>query len=296
MGPNAEVEAFTAHRQEGDFMWRTMRMAAYALAATLALSGFSQAQRDRDDDDDQGYYRQGYGDQAQQYGYQNGYNDGVQKGRHEGRERDPYDYQTPDWRQARRGYQRWMGSAELYHRAYQQGYRNGFESGYEQVAQNGYNGYRGNAWQSDGRRTSYDGDGIAYRFGQRSLTIFVDKAQEPAKPSPWHRSSPSCRSRSCPGRCSARRKWRGDRSEEVVEAVVDVDRNVALGVDAIAGEFEEALSSALRRVQPKSGRRSDGRNDVMGVVPLGRFGSAVDELGAHLDRLLGGLGLALGLS
>ena len=147
-------------------MWRTMRMAGYALAATLALSGFSQAQRDRDDDDDQGYYRQGYGDQARQYGYQNGYNDGVQKGRHEGREHDPYDYQTPDWRQARRGYQQWMGPAELYHRAYQQGYRNGFESGYEEYSQNWNDGYRGNTWQSNGWQTGYDGDGIANRFGQ----------------------------------------------------------------------------------------------------------------------------------
>ena len=156
-------------------MWQTMRMAAYALAATLALSGFSLAQRDRDDDDDQGYYRQGYGDQARQYGYQNGYNDGVQKGRHEGRERDPYDYQTPDWRQARRGYQQWMGPAELYHRAYQQGYRNGFESGYEEYSQNWNDGYRGNTWQSNGWQTGYDGDGIANRFGQE------DGAQEAAR-------------------------------------------------------------------------------------------------------------------
>src|SRR5882757_5668846 len=149
-----------ACRQRGDFMWRTVRMAAYALAATVALSGFALAQRDRDD---QGYYRQDYGDQARQYGYQNGYNEGVQKGRHEGRERDPNDYQTPEGRQATRGYQRWMGSVEMYQRAYLQGYRNGFRSGYEQVAQNGYNGYRGNAWESDGWRTGYDGDGVAYR-------------------------------------------------------------------------------------------------------------------------------------
>src|SRR5712671_1803638 len=156
-----------ACRQRGDFMWRTMRVAAYALAATVALTGFALAQRDRDDDGDEGYYRQDYGNQARQYGYQNGYNEGVQKGRHEGRERDANDYQTPEGRQATRGYQRWMGSVEMYQRAYQQGYRNGFRSGYEQVAQNGYNGYRGNAWESDGWRTGYDGDGVAYRFGQQ---------------------------------------------------------------------------------------------------------------------------------
>ncbi|MBI1741305.1 MAG: hypothetical protein HYR57_10565, partial [Candidatus Koribacter versatilis] len=64
-------------------MWRTMRMAAYALAVTLVMSGFALA---RDDDDDDGYYRQGNAAQARQYGYQNGYRDGVQQGRHEGRE------------------------------------------------------------------------------------------------------------------------------------------------------------------------------------------------------------------
>jgi hypothetical protein len=142
-------------------------MAAYALAATVALSGFALAQRDRDDDDDEGYYRQGNGNQARQYGYQNGYNDGVQKGEHEGREHDPYDYQTPDWRQASRGYQRWMGSPELYQRAYQQGYRNGFQSGYEEYSQSGNNGYRGDGWQGGGWQNGYDGDAAGYRFGQQ---------------------------------------------------------------------------------------------------------------------------------
>ena len=41
--------------------------------------------------------------QTRQCGYDNGYRDGVARGQHEGRENDPYDYQTPDWRQATRG-------------------------------------------------------------------------------------------------------------------------------------------------------------------------------------------------
>ena len=146
-------------------MMRTIKMALCALTATLALSGFALAQRDWDDNN--GYYRQDYGDQAQQYGYQNGYNEGVQKGRHEGRERDPYDYRDPSGRQARRGYQRWMGPVEVYQRAYQQGYRNGFQSGYAEYSRNGYNGYRGNGWQDGGWQNGYDGDGVAYRFGQQ---------------------------------------------------------------------------------------------------------------------------------
>ena len=64
-------------------MWRTIRMAAFATAVTLVLSGFAPAQS-RD-----GYYYGGsYNSQARQYGYQNGYRDGVNRGREEGRERD----------------------------------------------------------------------------------------------------------------------------------------------------------------------------------------------------------------
>jgi hypothetical protein len=147
-------------------MWRTMRMAACAMAAMLVMSGVSLAQYDRDDYD--GYYRQSYGDQAQQYGYQNGFDEGVRKGRHEGREHDPNDYHAPSWRQAKRGYQRWMGPVELYQRAYQEGYRNGFRSGYEEVSRNWNNSYRGNAWQSNGWWSGYDSDGadIANRYGR----------------------------------------------------------------------------------------------------------------------------------
>ena len=150
-------------------MWRTVKMAVCAIAVTVAMSGLAQAQYDRDDYD--GYYRQGSAAQARQYGYQNGYNDGVSKGRHEGRERDPYDYQTPDRRQATRGYQRWMGEVSWYHRGYQEGYSNGFRSGYQSVA-----GWRGDrdgdrdGWSFSGSRgydpyrAGYEGN-VAYRFG-----------------------------------------------------------------------------------------------------------------------------------
>jgi hypothetical protein len=51
----------------------------------------------------------------------------------EGRETDPNDYQTPDWRQASRGYQDWMGPVWAFQNAYRDGYRNGFRSGYLSV-------------------------------------------------------------------------------------------------------------------------------------------------------------------
>lgn len=146
-------------------MWRTMRMAAYTLTATVGLSGLALAQYDRDGDRDD-YYRRDSG-QAQQYGYQNGYNDGVGKGRHEGRERDRNDYQTPDWRHASRGYKSWMGSQDVYQRAYREGYSNGFRAGYDEVAGNWQRGRRAYGWNNDGWRTGYDGDSsnVANRFG-----------------------------------------------------------------------------------------------------------------------------------
>ena len=89
-------------------MVRTVRMAALLLATTLIVSGLAFA---HDDDDD--YYRRGNPAQAQQYGYNNGFRDGEHRGQHEGRENDPFDYQTPDWRQATRGYKGWMGPLGL---------------------------------------------------------------------------------------------------------------------------------------------------------------------------------------
>jgi len=47
------------------------------------------------------------------------------KGQHEGREHDPYDYQTPDWRQATRGYQTLDGRSQLVPARNQNGYSNG---------------------------------------------------------------------------------------------------------------------------------------------------------------------------
>jgi hypothetical protein len=106
-----------------------MRMAAYALAVTLMLSGFALAQRDRDD-----YDRGPYPNAAstQQYGYQNGYRDGVEKGRHEGRENDPGDFRSPEWRSASNGYQPWMGPFDAFRQGYRDGYRAGFENGFRE--------------------------------------------------------------------------------------------------------------------------------------------------------------------
>jgi hypothetical protein len=134
------------------------------MAVTLVMSGVALAQYDRGDYD--GYYRQGNTAEARQYGYQNGYNDGIGKGQHEGRERDPYDYQTPDWRQASRGYQHWMGPIGGYQRGYQEGYRRGFRSGYRSVA--GWRGYGDrDGWGRGGYypyQTGYEGN-VAYQFG-----------------------------------------------------------------------------------------------------------------------------------
>ena len=110
-------------------MPRQMRMAALAIAVVVACSAFSLAQYH---DDDDGYYHGNLG-QAREYGYQQGYRDGYDKGRHEARENDPNDFQNPDWRQATRGFQQWMGLVEVYQNAYRDGYENGFRTGYQSV-------------------------------------------------------------------------------------------------------------------------------------------------------------------
>ena len=112
-------------------MPRQLRVGALAIAVIVAFSGLSLAQH-RDDDDDGGYY-QSNSRQARQYGYQQGYRDGYAKGKHEGRENDPNDYQSPDWRQATRGYEQWMGSVQAFQSAYRNGYENGFRAGYQSL-------------------------------------------------------------------------------------------------------------------------------------------------------------------
>ena len=111
-------------------MSRQTRFAALAIAVILAFGGLSLAQYRHGDDD--GYYQGDLG-QARQYGIQQGYRDGYEKGRHEGRENDPNDYQDPNWRQATRGYERWMGPVEVFQTAYREGYRNGFQAGFRSL-------------------------------------------------------------------------------------------------------------------------------------------------------------------
>jgi hypothetical protein len=153
--------AFPAGKQEkamnNKTLKSTMKMAAVALALTFVMSGAALA---RDDDDD--YYRGGYPAQARQYGYQNGYRDGVNQGRHEGRENDPYDFHTPDWRQATRGYQNWMGPVNWYQRGYQEGYTNGFQAGFQSIS----NRWRDNDGdRDDWRNRDRDWRSTAYQFG-----------------------------------------------------------------------------------------------------------------------------------
>jgi hypothetical protein len=151
-------------------MGQRIKAAALAVTMVLMLSGFALAQRGWDNDDDDGY-RNNYGGQARQQGYQRGYNDGVEKGRHEGRENDPFDYRTPDWHQATRGYKDWMGPRDAYQEGYQQGYRSGFESGFKSIRGGGnydrddrYNSgfYGGGQYQSPAFDIGYrDGSSVA---------------------------------------------------------------------------------------------------------------------------------------
>jgi hypothetical protein len=128
-------------------MGRQIKMAALAVTVMVMFSGLALAQRYDGDD-----YRYD-GGQARQQGYDRGYHDGIGKGRHEGRENDPFDYRTPDWHQATRGYKSWMGPVEAYQRGYQEGYREGFKSGFESVRGNYGNGYGRNGFFDHGYRS-----------------------------------------------------------------------------------------------------------------------------------------------
>jgi len=127
-----------------------------AVATVMMCSVLASAQRYDDYDHDDGY-RQGGSSQARQRGYDRGYHDGIGKGQHEGRENDPFDYRTPDWHQATRGYKNWMGPIDWYQRGYQEGYRDGFQAGFRS-ARPGY-GDRGSYFFGRGH------DSPAYRIG-----------------------------------------------------------------------------------------------------------------------------------
>jgi len=137
-------------------------MASLAVSLLLVFSASALAQ-DRDDY----YYRGGNVAQTRQYGYDNGFRDGEKRGRHEGRENDPYDFHTPDWRQATRGYKNWMGPVNAFQNGYQQGYADGFRSGFNSERP-GWRGdrddhYRGENYYGNG---SYGGnDGYNSRAG-----------------------------------------------------------------------------------------------------------------------------------
>jgi hypothetical protein len=164
------------------------RMAALVTAAVLTLGTCSFAQYY-----DRGAYR-GSGSQAQQYGYQSGYNDGVNKGRHEGRENDPYDYHTPDWRQATRGYQSWMGPLNVFQSGYQQGYAEGFRAGfasarpgwregYQDYRRDGYPDYRNDYHPDSYRYDNNAGYSIGYQDGASVAREDVWK-NKPFNPNP----------------------------------------------------------------------------------------------------------------
>ena len=151
-------------------MPRQLPLVVLAIAVIVAFSGLSQAQYH---DDDDGYY-QSYSSQARRYGYQQGYRDGYAKGRHEGRENDPNDYQSPDWRQATRGYEQWMGPVQAFQNAYRNGYENGFRAGYQSQTR----GWSDPDWDRDEPIYNRSGDvydqsgygyggNIGYRTGYR---------------------------------------------------------------------------------------------------------------------------------
>ena len=158
-------------------------MAALAVSFVLALGTFALAQ-DRDD-----YYRGGNVAQTRQYGYDSGFRDGEKRGRHEGHENDPYDYNTPDWRQATRGYKNWMGPVRAFQNGYQQGYADGFQSGFNAESR-GWRGDRnGDRYRDNRYGKGYYGNGssgydsrIGYNTGYQDGATMAREDQYKNKP------------------------------------------------------------------------------------------------------------------
>ena len=146
-------------------MKRNTKLGVFAVTAILLFSMCAIAQ-DRDGDRDD-YYRGSPG-QAQDSGYQNGYHDGYKKGREEGRENDPYDYRTPDWRQAAHGYKSWMGPLPSFQSGYQQGYREGFQSGFASVRP-AFRSPDGDGDEFHYQRNGYSGS-VGYQIGYQDGT------------------------------------------------------------------------------------------------------------------------------
>ena len=104
---------------------------------------------------------------------------------HEARENDPDDFRSPDWRNANRGYQSWMGSFDRFRDGYRDGYRAGYDEAFRQYrAGGGYpggypaggypgggypgGGYPGGAYPGNGYPVGYPGGyggNQAYNYG-----------------------------------------------------------------------------------------------------------------------------------
>lgn len=113
---------------------RHWRKTGLLLAITLALAGLALAHEGEND----GRYRGGAWD-ARQHGHQHGYRDGYQHGQEDRVRRVGYDYRSRDWKDADRGYEKYMGSKGQFKQGYREGYQRGYDEGYGRRA--------GSAWE-----------------------------------------------------------------------------------------------------------------------------------------------------
>ena len=113
---------------------RHWRRTGLLLAITLALGGLASA---HDGDNDVRYH--GGSLDAQRHGNQHGYSDGYHHGQQDLARRVGYDYRSRDWKDADRGYEKFMGSKGQFKKGYREGYRRGYDDGYRRRA--------GSAWE-----------------------------------------------------------------------------------------------------------------------------------------------------
>lgn len=148
-----------------DLHRRTKIAGALLLGLALAVPAAFADDKDRRDDRRDA----ARGRDASEYGVDFGYQDGLHHGERDRDRRAGYDYRSNDWRQADRGYQKYMGARGRYI----QGYRDGYVRGYE-AAYYGRNGRRNDRrddrrdddWGRNGRypRTGYPNGGYDSRY------------------------------------------------------------------------------------------------------------------------------------
>jgi len=123
---------------------RLFRLAALAVAVSLACGSVAWGQSGAQYDDDDRYRH----DEAREQGFHRGFDDGSRAGQFDAQRGRRFNFKNDDWEDSR-GYEHWMGSKGRYKQAYREGYERGYRRTFSD-----YRGYRG--YRDDDRYRDHD--------------------------------------------------------------------------------------------------------------------------------------------